>query len=335
MNSKFDFMADESSALPSCDVIEIPADGKTTGLRADAAAAVVCESLGLSLTRSAIQKLAEAGALTKNGVPVPKKYKLSQGDVLELMLPEPEPLDVEPENIPLDVVYEDGDIIVINKPQGMVVHPAPGHPRGTLVSALLYHCGNSLSGIGGVMRPGIVHRIDKDTGGLICVAKNDEAHASLSAQLKDHSMCRTYEAICIGRLRESSGRIDAPIGRSSADRKKMAIRPDGRSAATNYEVLAEYSPREGGAYSHLRLRLETGRTHQIRVHMAHLGHPLLGDPVYGGVGSQFERRHPSLFKGQFLHAVSLTLTHPHTGETMTFEAPIPDNFKNVLSLLSE
>ncbi|MBR6808523.1 MAG: RluA family pseudouridine synthase [Clostridia bacterium] len=313
----------------------VTSDEGYAGQRADAAAAAVCESLGLPLTRSAVQKLAEAGALTLKGKPVKKNYKLAAGDVLILSLPEPEALDVAPENIPLDVVYEDGDIIVINKPAGMVVHPAPGHLSGTLVSALLYHCGTSLSGIGGVMRPGIVHRIDKDTTGLICVAKNDFSHTFLSDQLKDHSMSRTYEALCIGRLPETRGKVDAPIGRSTSDRKKMAVRAGGREAVTHYEVIGEYTPKEGGAVSHLRLELETGRTHQIRVHMAYVGHPLLGDGVYGGAGTAFEKRHPALFTGQCLHASRLRLTHPRTGELMTFVAPRPENLEKIIKLLTE
>lgn len=327
MNNYID-LTDENTVI-------VTADEGYTGARADAAAAAVCESMGLSLTRSAVQKLTESGALTLNGKPVKKNYKLSSGDVLVLSLPEPEPLDVVPENIPLDVVYEDGDIIVINKPAGMVVHPAPGHLNGTLVSALLYHCGDSLSGIGGVMRPGIVHRIDKDTTGLICVAKNDASHTCLSLQLKDHSMRRTYEAICLGRLPDVRGKVDAPIGRSTSDRKKMAVRAGGREAVTHYEVTGEFTPREGGAVSHLRLELETGRTHQIRVHMAYIGHPLLGDSVYGGGGTAFEKRHPTLFTGQCLHAAKLRLTHPRTGELVTFEAPRPENFEKILKLLSE
>ncbi len=321
--------------IPDESCVIITADDSNIGKRADQAAAAACEGAGLPITRSAVQKLTDAGALTKDGVPVTKKYKLAVGDTLVLTLPEPEPLDVKAENIPLDVVYEDSDIIVVNKPQGMVVHPAPGHTDGTLVSALLYHCGTSLSGIGGVMRPGIVHRIDKDTSGLICIAKNDGAHLSLSAQLKDHSMRRTYEAICIGRLPERKGRVDAPLGRSKSDRKKMAVRADGKPAATNYEVLAEYTPREGGALTHLRLVLETGRTHQIRVHMAHIGHPLLGDFVYGGGGSHFEKHHPSLLAGQCLHAERLELTHPTSGNVMKFTAPKPDTFQRILSLLNE
>ncbi len=313
--------------------VTLEATDDTVGMRADAALAAECEKLGFPVTRSAIQKLAEEGALTKNGTPVKKNYKIGRGDVLILTLPELQPCEAEPENIPLDVVYEDADIIVINKPQGMVVHPAPGHANGTLVSALLYHCGDSLSGIGGVARPGIVHRIDKDTSGLICVAKNDAAHLSLSEQLKDHSMCRTYEALCIGRLPQERGRVEAPLGRSTSDRRKMAVTPAGKFAATNYEVVAEYSPREGGVVTHAVAKLETGRTHQIRVHFAYIGHPLLGDPVYGGGGTQFEKRHPSFFSGQCLHAAELTLVHPATGEKMTFSAPRPENFEKILELL--
>lgn len=327
MNKYID-LTDENTVI-------VASDDGNVGMRADAAAAAVCESLGLPITRSAVQKLAESGALTMNGVPVKKNYKLAAGDVLVLALPEPEPLDVLPENIPLDVVYEDSDIIVINKPAGMVVHPAPGHATGTLVSALMYHCGDSLSGIGGVMRPGIVHRIDKDTTGLICVAKNDFSHTHLSAQLKDHSMNRTYEAVCLGRLPEPIGKVDAPIGRSTSDRKKMAVRAGGREAVTHYEVIGEFTPREGGAMSHLRLQLETGRTHQIRVHMAYVGHPLLGDGVYGGGSTAFEKRHPALFTGQCLHAAKLRLTHPRTLELMEFSAPRPENFDKIIKLLGE
>ena len=305
---------------------------KQTGKRADAVTAEACTDAGLTLTRSAVQKLIESGAVTRGDTPIAKNLKLKAGDTLTVTLPELEPCEVLPENIPLDVVYEDGDIIVINKPQGMVVHPAPGHATGTLVSALLYRCGDSLSGIGGVMRPGIVHRIDRDTSGLICVAKNDASHLALSEQLQDHSMCRTYDAVCIGRLKEPSGRVEAPIGRSRTDRKKMAVMSDGKYAATNYEVVGEYSA-GGITASHVRLKLETGRTHQIRVHMAYIGHPLLGDSVYGGGGTQFEKKHPACFEGQSLHASCLELTHPSTGERMSFSCPLPDNFTRLLELL--
>ena len=279
------------------------------------------------MSRSAVQKLISAGAVTQNGKVVRGSCRTHGGDVFVLQVPAPEPSEATAEDIPLDVVYEDGDIIVVNKPQGMVVHPAPGHASGTLVSALLYHCGDSLSGIGGVLRPGIVHRIDRDTAGLICAAKNDGAHLSLAAQLEDHSMCRTYTAILTGHLPEMSGRVEAPIGRHPKDRKKMAVVSGGRPAATNYRVLEEYP-----GFTLAEMKLETGRTHQIRVHMAYMGHPVLGDPVYGAV-TQFERRHPALFRGQCLFARELSLTHPSTEERMTFSAPLPENFEEIIRLL--
>ena len=315
------------------DTVIFTASEEHSGQRVDAALAASGIAEDFSLTRSAIAKLISDGLVTKDGVPVRKNCKLTAGDVLTVILPEPEACDVAPQDIPLDVVYEDSDVIVVNKPQGMVVHPAPGHADGTLVSALLFHCGDSLSGIGGVMRPGIVHRIDRDTSGLICVAKNDVAHTSLALQLKDHSMCRTYEAICLGRLPADEGRIEAPIGRSRTDRKKMAVVPDGRSAATNYRVLRVFE--NGSAMSHVELKLETGRTHQIRVHMAHIGHPLLGDSVYGGGSTVFEKHHPGVLAGQCLHARELTFTHPATGEKMTFAAPRPANFERVIELLGK
>ena len=293
--------------------------------RADAAAA---ELFGLS--RSAAERLILAGAIVlENGETIQKKRVMRAGEVLLAATPEPEPAEAEPEDIPIDVVYEDKDIIVINKPQGMVVHPAPGHAHGTLVSALLYHCQGELSGIGGVMRPGIVHRIDKDTSGLIAVAKNDAAHTGLAAQLEDHSMHREYRAIVVGGFRDDEGTVDLPIARHPTDRKRMAItKVGGRRAVTHYTVDERFS-----GFSTLKLKLETGRTHQIRVHMSHLGHPVLGDPVYGGDKTQFQRKHPSVFAGQFLHAERLTLIHPITGETMTFEAALPDRFEEALRLL--
>ena len=229
------------------------------------------------LTRSAAQRLLEEGAVTSGGRPLKKSEKTAPGQVIEVVLPEPEPVDVLPQDIPLDVVYEDSDVIVVNKPVGMVVHPAPGHPDGTLVNALLYHCGNTLSGINGELRPGIVHRIDRDTSGLIIAAKNDKAHLALAEQLQDHSLARVYEAVAVGSFREDSGTVDAPIGRHPVDRKKMAIdRKNGREAVTHWQVLERYP-----GHTYLRCRLETGRTHQIRVHLASIGHPLLGDTVYG------------------------------------------------------
>ena len=286
------------------------------GERADALLA----RLVPDLTRSAAQKLLERGAVTLNGGPARKNDRPAPGDMLEVVLPDPEPIDVRPQNIPLDVVYEDGDVIVVNKPVGLVVHPAPGHPDGTLVNALLYHCGTSLSGINGELRPGIVHRIDRDTSGLIIAAKNDRAHLALAAQLQDHSLARTYEAVAVGSLREDSGTVDAPIGRHPVDRKKMAVdRKNGREAVTHWSVLARYP-----GYTHLECRLETGRTHQIRVHLASIGHPLLGDTVYGA-----KKPVPGL-AGQCLHARRLRFVHPSTGEPVELECPLPDWFQEVL-----
>ncbi len=290
------------------------------GERADA---LVCR-LVPNLTRSAAQRLLERGAVTSAGRPVRKNDRPAPGDVLEVVLPDPEPIDVRPQDIPLDVVYEDGDVIVVNKPVGLVVHPAPGHPDGTLVNALLYHCGTSLSGINGELRPGIVHRIDRDTSGLIIAAKNDRAHLALAAQLQDHSLARTYEAVAVGGLREDDGTVDAPIGRHPVDRKKMAIdRKNGREAVTHWSVLARYP-----GYTHMECRLETGRTHQIRVHLASIGHPLLGDVVYGA-----KKPVPGL-AGQCLHARRLRFVHPATGETVELECPLPEWFQAILQKIS-
>ena len=287
-----------------------------TGERADA----LVSRLVPDLTRSGAQKLLERGAVTLEGRPVRKNDKPAPGSILEVILPDPESVDVVPQNIPLDVVYEDDHVIVVNKPVGLVVHPAPGHPNGTLVNALLYHCGNSLSGINGELRPGIVHRIDRDTSGLIISAKNDRAHLALAAQLQDHSLARTYEAVAVGNLKEDSGTVNAPIGRHPADRKKMAIdRKNGREAVTHWSVLARYP-----GYTQVECRLETGRTHQIRVHLASIGHSLLGDTVYGAKKSV-----PGL-AGQCLHARRLRFVHPATGETMELECPLPDWFQAVL-----
>ena len=282
------------------------------------------------LSRSRAAKLIENGDATLNARPVSKKQLAKTGDIIELTLPEPEPSVAVAENIPLDIIYEDADIIVINKPSGMVVHPAPGNFSGTLVNALLYHSGDSLSGIGGVLRPGIVHRIDKDTSGLLVVAKNDAAHNALSAQMQDHGIVREYHALVNGGFKNDGGTVNLPIGRHPEDRKKMAVIRDGtaREAITHYEVIERY-----GAISYLKLRLETGRTHQIRVHMSHLGHPLLGDTVYGGGKTAFEKRHAPLFSGQALHAKHLSFCHPTTGEIMDFECPLPDNFEELLSIL--
>ena len=280
------------------------------------------------LTRSASAKLLESGNVTVNGKPVPKNYRLREGDTVEVILPEPIPDKAEPENIPLNVIYEDEYLLVIHKDKGMVVHPAAGNPSGTLVNALLYHCGGSLSGINGVIRPGIVHRIDKDTSGLLAVAKTDEAHLSLAEQIASHRFERQYQAIVNGHLREERGRIDKPIARHPADRKKMAIVAGGREAATNYRVI---EPLTGA--DHVALQLETGRTHQIRVHMASLGHPLLGDTVYGGGKSKFETSHEKLLGGQCLHAKTIAFLHPKTGEMMRFDSPLPFYFTEALRLL--
>ena len=284
------------------------------------------------VSRSAAAKMIEDGLATVNGKAQPKKYAVKPSDVIDFTSPEIKEAEALPENIPLDVVYEDGDIIVINKPKGMVVHPAPGNYSGTLVNALLYHCRDSLSGIGGVIRPGIVHRIDKDTSGLLVVAKNDESHAALSEELKYHGIEREYRALVSGGFKEDSGTVNYPIGRHPVDRKKQAVILDGsgnaREAITHYRVLERF-----GGISYLALKLETGRTHQIRVHMSYTGHALLGDEIYQKNKTQFEKRHPSLFKGQALHAKKLTLTHPKTKERMTFECELPLEFQKAVELL--
>ena len=287
----------------------------TDGLRLYAALAALLPEL----SRSAVQRLLEDGAVTLDGRPVKKNAKLPAGTVLNVEIPEAKPSENPAQDIPLDVVYEDDDVIVVNKPSGLVVHPAPGHPDGTLVNALLYHCGDSLSGVGGALRPGIVHRIDRDTSGLIIAAKNDYAHQFLSAQLADHTLARTYECIVVGNLREDSGTVDAPIARDSRDRKRMAVVPGGRRAVTHWEVIARYP-----GYTHVRCRLETGRTHQIRVHMAYLGHPILGDTVYGA-----KKAVPGL-TGQCLHAVGLQFIHPRTKELVSLTCGLPEEFTAML-----
>lgn len=298
------------------------AEKEDIGVRADVFISKVC-----GITRSAAAVLIDGGSVTCTGQAVRKNYRLRAGDVFEVVLPESVPCEAVPEDIPLDIVYEDEDVVVVNKPQGMVVHPAPGHTSGTLVSALLYHCRDCLSDINGVIRPGIVHRIDKDTSGLIAVAKNNAAHIALAAQLEDHSLSRVYYTVVQGHLDES-GTVDAPIARHKTDRKKMAVAIDGgRRAVTHYEAIEDM-----GSFTFAKMRLETGRTHQIRVHMAHIGHPILGDPVYGRP-TQFERRHPGLLHGQCLHAGELSFTHPRSGERVTVSCPLPENFERVLTLL--
>ena len=277
-----------------------------------------------ALSRSLIQKCMEAGSVTVNGKAVKKNARAAAGDVLLFSFPETAEIPVEAQELPLDVVYEDSDLIVVNKARGMVVHPAPGHPDGTLVNALLFHCGDSLSGIGGARRPGIVHRIDKDTSGLLVAAKNDFAHQALSAQLSDHSLFREYEALACGGFREDSGSVDRPVGRHPVDRKRMAVDvKNGKPAVTHWQVLERYR-----GYTRLLCRLETGRTHQIRVHMASIGHPLLGDGLYGAKSPD------KGLEGQCLHARRLHLTHPRSGERMRFEAALPDYFAGVLEKLS-
>ena len=275
-----------------------------------------------ALTRSQAARLIAEGRVRVNGKPAAKSARLSGGETVTVDVPQLRETALPPQDIPLDVVYEDDDVIVVNKPTGLVVHPAPGHPDGTLVNALLHHCGDSLSGIGGEKRPGIVHRIDRDTSGLIIAAKNDAAHLTLSAQLKDHSLSRTYECLVTGNMKQDSGTVDAPIGRSSADRKKMAVVPTGRRAVTHWEVVARYP-----GVTHLRCRLETGRTHQIRVHMAYIGHPILGDTVYGA-----KKPVPGL-TGQCLHATGLRFIHPRTGEPVELHCPLPPEFTAMLQKL--
>ena len=309
------------------ELIEFKVGEGLAGTRLDCAAADATD-----LTRSAAARLIESGAVSVCGRLEPKKYAVRQGDLIRIDLPEPEPYEAAAEDIPLDVVFEDGDIIVINKPSGMVVHPAPGNYTGTLVNALLHHCKGSLSGIGGVLRPGIVHRIDKDTSGLLVVAKNDSSHAVLSAGMKEHAIVREYHALVRGGFSEDCGTVNLPIGRHPADRKKMAVIKDysrpAREAVTHYEVLERF-----GEVSYLKLRLETGRTHQIRVHMSHLGHPLLGDELYGGGTTKFERAHPRLFDGQALHAKKLSFEHPISKQQLSFECELPENFQKMLDIL--
>ncbi len=272
------------------------------------------------MTRNAAQRLLEAGGVTLSGSPVKKNLRVTSGERFTVVLPDTVDSLPVPEDIPLDVVYEDSDLIVVNKPRGMVVHPAPGHEAGTLVNALLNHCGDSLSGIGGEKRPGIVHRIDKDTSGLIIAAKNDFSHRALSAQLSGRTLSRVYEAIVRGRMREDAGTVSAPIGRSPSDRKKMAVTAShSRPAVTHWEVVARYR-----AFTHVRCFLETGRTHQIRVHMSHIGHPILGDPLYGPKKEA---------GGQCLHARELKFVHPRTGEHVRLWAELPDYFTDVLKRL--
>ncbi len=294
------------------ETLHIVAGPEDEGMRLDKFLSVRVEEL----TRSAAERLAEQGQVSSGGKTLDKKYRLRAGDAIEVILPEPVGLDILPEAIPLDIRYEDADLLVVNKPKGMVVHPAAGHAGGTLVNALLAHCGDSLSGINGVIRPGIVHRIDKDTSGLLIVAKNDFAHQRLAEQIKEHSFTRMYEAVVHGNLKEDTGTIDAPIGRHPTDRKRMAVtEKNSRHAVTHFEVLARYK-----GFTHVRLKLETGRTHQIRVHMAYIGHPVAGDPVYGP-----KKPVPNL-DGQCLHARVIGFVHPRTGEYLEITSELPSYF---------
>ena len=299
----------------------LQATSEDAGARIDSFLAARLEGV----SRSAAARLLETGCIALNGKAPGKSYRMTGSETVSVTLPEAAETEVTAQEIPLDVVYEDADVIVVNKPTGLVVHPAPGHPDGTLVNALLHHCGDSLSGVGGEKRPGIVHRIDRDTSGLIIAAKNDAAHLGLAAQLSDHTLARTYECLVVGNLREDSGTVDAPIGRHHTDRKKMAVTPhNSRHAVTHWEVIARYS----GA-THVRCRLETGRTHQIRVHMAHIGHPILGDTVYGA-----KKPVPGL-TGQCLHAVGLRFIHPRTGEAVELSCPLPEEFEKYLKKLNK
>ena len=303
------------------ETLHIVAGPEDEGMRLDKFLSVRVEEL----TRSAAERLAEQGQVSSGGKTLDKKYRLRAGDAIEVILPEPVGLDILPEAIPLDIRYEDADLLVVNKPKGMVVHPAAGHAGGTLVNALLAHCGDSLSGINGVIRPGIVHRIDKDTSGLLIVAKNDFAHQRLAEQIKEHSFTRMYEAVVHGNLKEDTGTVDAPIGRHPTDRKRMAVtEKNSRQAVTHFEVLARYK-----GFTHVRLKLETGRTHQIRVHMAYIGHPVAGDPVYGP-----KKPVPNL-DGQCLHARVIGFVHPRTGEYLEITSELPSYFTAFLEKLKK
>ncbi|MBE6597661.1 MAG: RluA family pseudouridine synthase [Ruminococcaceae bacterium] len=309
------------------EAISLSAEESDAGVRIDSFIAARCD-----VSRSAVAKLIEREKVLVNGKAVQKNYKLRGGETLEVEIPLPEDSTAEPEDIPLDVVYEDEDIIVVNKPKGMVVHPAPGNPSGTLVNALLYHCKGSLSGVGGVVRPGIVHRIDKDTAGLIVSAKNDSSHLFLSEEIKEHKVSRIYYAIVLGNFKEDEGTVDAPIGRHPVDRKRMAVIRDpskgAKRAVTHFSVVERF-----GRFSFVRCELETGRTHQIRVHMSSIGHPLMGDTVYGGGGTDFERQNKKYINGQCLFAAELWLTHPVTREKMQFKAELPFDMSLLLEKL--
>ena len=305
------------------DIIELNIDKTQEGERIDKFLSDMLSSDERTYSRSYIQKLIETGNVCVNDKNTKTGYKISYNDLIKVMIPYPEDINIVAENIPLDIVYEDDDIILVNKPKGMVVHPSAGHYTGTLVNALMYHCSNNLSGINGVMRPGIVHRIDKDTTGIIVACKNDAAHISLSEQLKEHNITRYYYAICHNCFKEKEGTVDAPIGRHPVERKKMAINyKNGKKAVTHYEVLENFRN-----FAYIKCKLETGRTHQIRVHMASISHPLLGDNVYCNAKCPFE------LEGQTLHAGVLGFIHPRTGKYMEFSAPLPEYFEKIIDIL--
>lgn len=303
------------------EIIEFLIDETYSGERLDK---VISANVG-SFTRSYAQKLIENKCVTVDEEVVDNKnFKIKEHKMIKIAVPEPEMLDLKPENIPLEIVYEDDDLLIVNKPKGMVVHPAPGNYSGTLVNALMYHCGESLSSINGTIRPGIVHRIDKDTSGLLIVAKNDFSHKNLAEQIKNHSFSREYEAVVYGNLKNDTGTINAPIGRHKIDRKKMAVtNENSRNAVTHYTVLKRYKN-----FTHVRLKLETGRTHQIRVHMAYIGHPVAGDPIYG------PKRVIKNLNGQCLHAKHIGFVHPKTSKYIEFESDLPDYFKKFLKTLN-
>ncbi|MBQ8016379.1 MAG: RluA family pseudouridine synthase [Clostridia bacterium] len=314
-------MIESVNTIEYNELISVEIDSENSGERLDKILSkVLCE-----YSRSFVQGLFTDGLVRCKGKEVNKSFKPKNGDIIEFTVPEPKELSLEPEDIPLDILYEDSDLLVVNKPRGMVVHPAPGNYSATLVNALLWHCKGNLSGINGVIRPGIVHRIDKDTSGLLLVAKNDAAHVSLSEQISAHSLDREYRAVIHGHLKEKEGMVDAPIGRSQSDRKKMCVtKQNSKNAVTHYKVIEEFKD-----FSFVALKLETGRTHRIRVHMAHLGHPVAGDMVYGpknGVTS---------LNGQCLHAGLLGFIHPSTGEHIRIEAPLPDYFTDFLGRLKK
>jgi len=301
------------------DYFTFAAEKEDVGTRIDVFLAENMEDL----SRSGVQKLIDEGMITLNGGKTKANYKLREKDIIDVTVPEVKEVEILPEDIPLDILYEDNDVIVVNKPQGMVVHPAPGHTSGTLVNALMFHCGDDLSGINGEKRPGIVHRIDKDTSGVLMIAKNDMAHQSLAAQLAEHSITRKYNAVVYNGFNEDEGTVNEPIGRNPQDRKKMAVtQKHSRHAVTHYRVIERMEK-----FTLIEAQLETGRTHQIRVHMTHIGHPLLGDPVYG------PKKQPISLEGQALHARVLGFIHPRSGEYMEFEAPLPPHFVALLERL--